>query len=566
MGVRLRIGRASAVITPPSDVAPVINDQSFSVLESAADNSAVGTVAVANSPSPAPAFSITGGNTGTTFAINSSTGAITVIEPGNLVADADYTLTITASNTAGSDTASVTVAVNDADVLDMTPIGDLNDKSDESFYRFSYDGAVPTVRWTPAELIAAGLVMPLTTAGVMGLDHCDNTGVPMSYTYTPGSLDYYYNDDWSGPADRPELGVHSVPEVQWMLGITDEAPMLNIALACGAAPIYVEHPDGQIINNFDYPMASVDDRNDPDPLFDIYDASQPVTPDSGHFNTFAYIPWLATRHPVYLYQVQCAAAFSMLNNGPWDYLRPETGVIVPEQTRAAAWLLRNFAHAYLGSPASISAPFLPKSHWKELLDVNRDEILDTWVNSQVCRPFVGAGDYSTVQSFVANTGVILMNGEFNNGGNTRSWSPWHADYLGNVLGFMVNSGQLDDWDDIFEFSSRQVVQRFCDASTRHLGVNYGDGHNGVGFPNFGGETTMNGYLNSITGWSSGAPTGGHGCSHSDLFGYRSEAYAHLTHRIKRGMNDTDTMNAYNWIVDELEYFNKHNYKYAIEYP
>lgn len=103
--------RASQAASP---VAPIVNDQSFTIDTGYADDQAVGTVALANSPSPAATWSITGGNTGTTFAINGSTGQITLIEPGNLVADSDFSLTVQASNAAGSDTATVTVEVNAA--------------------------------------------------------------------------------------------------------------------------------------------------------------------------------------------------------------------------------------------------------------------------------------------------------------------------------------------------------------------------------------------------------------------------------------------------------------------
>ena len=59
--------------------APVVNDQSFSVNENAANGTVVGTV-VASDPDAGDTlgYAITAGNTGGAFAINASTGEITV--------------------------------------------------------------------------------------------------------------------------------------------------------------------------------------------------------------------------------------------------------------------------------------------------------------------------------------------------------------------------------------------------------------------------------------------------------------------------------------------------------
>ncbi len=96
--------------------APVVNDQSFSVDENSANGTVVGTVAASDEDAGQTlTYSITAGNTGTAFAINASTGQITVANPINYEATSSYSLTVQVQdNGAGNltDTATVTITVN----------------------------------------------------------------------------------------------------------------------------------------------------------------------------------------------------------------------------------------------------------------------------------------------------------------------------------------------------------------------------------------------------------------------------------------------------------------------
>jgi hypothetical protein len=99
-----------------SEVAPAINDQSFNITDAYVNGQSIGTVALANSPSPAPTYSITAGNDAGAIQINSSTGALTVLDEAELdhATTPSYALTVLVSNSAGSDSATVTVNVADA--------------------------------------------------------------------------------------------------------------------------------------------------------------------------------------------------------------------------------------------------------------------------------------------------------------------------------------------------------------------------------------------------------------------------------------------------------------------
>ena len=94
---------------------PVAQDDTFSVDENSPAGTAVGTVSATDVDSPTLHFAITGGNTGGAFAIDEDSGAITVANQGPLDFEANpvFTLTVTVSDGQGSDTATITILLND---------------------------------------------------------------------------------------------------------------------------------------------------------------------------------------------------------------------------------------------------------------------------------------------------------------------------------------------------------------------------------------------------------------------------------------------------------------------
>ena len=94
--------------------APMITAQTFSVTENAAAGTTVGTVAATDEDAGNNlTFSITAGNTGNAFAINASSGAITVAGTIDHETTPTYTLTVQVSDGDLSATAAVTVNVTD---------------------------------------------------------------------------------------------------------------------------------------------------------------------------------------------------------------------------------------------------------------------------------------------------------------------------------------------------------------------------------------------------------------------------------------------------------------------
>ena len=110
-----------------NDNTPIINpSQSFSVDENSANATSVGTVVATDADVTATTYqdwTITGGNTNNAFAINPSTGEITVATSSELDREntASYSLTITVSDGANTSSAE-TVTVNVNDLNDNLPI------------------------------------------------------------------------------------------------------------------------------------------------------------------------------------------------------------------------------------------------------------------------------------------------------------------------------------------------------------------------------------------------------------------------------------------------------------
>ncbi|MGQ1946264.1 cadherin domain-containing protein [Geofilum sp. OHC36d9] len=113
-------------VTDINEATPVITaSQSFSVDEDAANASSVGTVLAtdADAGTSFSAWTITAGNEAAVFAINASTGEITVADNTNLDYETttSYTLTLTVSDGVNT-SAAETVSVNVTDINDTPPV------------------------------------------------------------------------------------------------------------------------------------------------------------------------------------------------------------------------------------------------------------------------------------------------------------------------------------------------------------------------------------------------------------------------------------------------------------
>ena len=138
-GTRSDTASVTIDVNDLNDNDPVINDVSTDVDENAPNSTIVVNLNDANTGNDtdgdgdALTYSITAGNSAGIFAINSSTGVITVDDNTNLDHESatQYTLTVQASDGTGSDTASVTIDINNLNDNDPL-INDVTTDVDEN--------------------------------------------------------------------------------------------------------------------------------------------------------------------------------------------------------------------------------------------------------------------------------------------------------------------------------------------------------------------------------------------------------------------------------------------------
>ena len=110
-GMTLATAAITINVMNVNDNAPAIVAQIFSVAENAANGAAVGTVMATDADGDALTFTITSGNMGNAFAINASSGAITVSGTLNRATTQTYTLMVRVSDGTTSMEAAVTINV-----------------------------------------------------------------------------------------------------------------------------------------------------------------------------------------------------------------------------------------------------------------------------------------------------------------------------------------------------------------------------------------------------------------------------------------------------------------------
>ncbi|WP_461640341.1 cadherin domain-containing protein [Labilibaculum euxinus] len=189
-------------ITDVNDVAPIVTaSQTFNIDEDASNTTSVGTVLATDGDATATTFSswtITAGNTNSVFAINSSTGEITVNDANELDYESitSYSLSITVSDGVNT-SAAETVTVNVNAINDNTPVV----TASQSFgiaENIANSGAVGTVlatdgdagtsfsAWTETGGTGASIFEINASTGAITVT--DNSGIDYetttSYTYT----------------------------------------------------------------------------------------------------------------------------------------------------------------------------------------------------------------------------------------------------------------------------------------------------------------------------------------------------------------------------------------------
>jgi Putative Ig domain/Dockerin type I domain len=121
------------VVSATGNTAPVVNDQIFNVLRTAATGAIVGTVLATDPNNDALTFAITAGNGAGAFALNATTGQITVANSTALAAivgDAVLTVTVSDDGTPSlNDTATITILISDSPLVVQYSVGFLDSQN-----------------------------------------------------------------------------------------------------------------------------------------------------------------------------------------------------------------------------------------------------------------------------------------------------------------------------------------------------------------------------------------------------------------------------------------------------
>lgn len=173
--------------------------------------------------------------------------------------------------------------------------------------------------------------------------------------------------------------------------------------------------------------------------------SSPITLDSAHQPSLAYVPYLLTGDPYHLEDLQFQATYNW-GNLPAAY-RPS----IP-QARTFAWSIRTLAQAARITPATTPSWLLPQSYWMDQLSTTRVWFEDNYVESN--RPERAL--------FRATANIETTRGEANAPEGT--WvDPWQDEFVATVIGWMVTMG-FSDWRTSFDWIIGGTIARTTPAS------------------------------------------------------------------------------------------------------
>ena len=228
------------------------------------------------------------------------------------------------------------------------------------FSRWRWQSALRPVRVTTVSQMQQGLLPPYDARA-----HTARSIEVRPQSYEPmglaGVTGYF-----GTTGDRDDIG--PVTEAQGEYLCTGRPAALSTLMAQGEAAgtvpwIMRDEKTGGPVDVLAYPKVSSYSAKGGTPY--IATVEGPVYPNSAHQPALAYVPFLLTGDPYHLKSLQFQATWNIVSQ-PWPY-RYRVG-----QVRAHAWSLRTLGQAAAVTPSSVPKWLLPRAHWKQLLDMQRD--------------------------------------------------------------------------------------------------------------------------------------------------------------------------------------------------
>lgn len=167
----------------------------------------------------------------------------------------------------------------------------------------------------------------------------------------------------------------------------------------------------------------------------------PVTIDSAHMPSLAYVPYILTGDPYYLEELQ------FQSNWDWGSLPPSYRPTIA-QARQFAWSLRNLAQCARMTPASVPSWLLPASYWQNRLETTRQFFEASYVNGmsperslfRCCTPIESSKDSGPTEP--AGTWV----------------DPWEDEFVACVIGWTISMG-FTRWQNAFNWKIGSTIAR-----------------------------------------------------------------------------------------------------------
>lgn len=175
-------------------------------------------------------------------------------------------------------------------------------------------------------------------------------------------------------------------------------------------------------------------------------ANTPVSLDSAHQPSLAYLPYLLTGDPYHLEDLQFQATYN------WGALPASYRPSIP-QARAFAWSLRTLAQAVRVTPVTTPSWLLPQSYWAAQLTETRNWFEDNFVES--IRPERALFRATCNIDASRNEGPTAPEG---------TWiDPWQDEFVAAVIGWMVTMG-FSEWRQSFDWIIGGTIARTTPAS------------------------------------------------------------------------------------------------------
>ena len=255
------------------------------------------------------------------------------------------------------------------------------------------------------------------------------------------------------PGSRWEIGPLPQWTAQYILSMDPgvKAATLGNGDVAGSWPIHYRDKVTDLpVSLIDHPnMTILADGHGFDDFPACSNCGTPITPDSAHQPSLAYVPYLVTGDYYYLEELQFWANWNIFRSNP-DYRGGNQGLVNWEEVRGQSWSLRTLTQA---------AYITPDSHLMKKYFVDRVNYNITWyVNEYPNNPSAPALGFLTSGFAIRNNSVM---------------SPWEDAFFTSIAGYLVDLGftnaiPLRDW------KSRFVVGRFGNDPTfcKYQGADY----------------------------------------------------------------------------------------------